>query len=98
MRSDKINLDERFTAYELARMFNVECKQGSTGEIKIPLLKIKRRKLSRGESKAVQPDDFIREGITSAPAGSKERIEALKAYYADVTAETESNTLSAFTI
>ena len=97
MKSNKINLDERFTDLELFRMFNVECdeeidarktrvpyieKEYVFNDIKAPLLKLhKRQNLSRGELQAVQSCDFIRDGITNTPAGSK-RVADLAAYYA----------------
>ena len=71
----KIQIDERFSEIELCRMFNVDCdphaepRKVSTryseapyalNDTKVPLLRFKRRKLSRGERKALQCEDYIR--------------------------------------
>lgn len=96
----KIALDERFTDFELAQMFNVDCNPTAgrkhaakvrnieepyaLNDIKIPLWKNRKRTLKRGERNALQQDDYCRREVSTNPPGSKDRIEDLRKYYSSV--------------
>ena len=96
MRSDKIKLTERFTMFELAEMFNVDCDPAckdrktlrvryidepyALNDTKVPLLVRRKRRLT----KRVRPmfDDRIKPGVTEHEPGTKGRHADLIAFYA----------------
>lgn len=88
----KVTLEERFTDFELFQMFNVECnpqaeqkatrvkhdkEQYAFNDIKMPLWKNKKRKLTK---RVKHHNDYVKEGITSEPAG-KSRVADLARFY-----------------
>lgn len=95
MRSDAIQLGERFTDLELFRMFNVDVApsiphdQGDRrplieegmcfNDIKIQLWSEVKRPLSRGERKALQSEDYC--VVSDSPPGSEGRIADLRAHF-----------------
>jgi hypothetical protein len=97
MDTTKIALTERFTAFELSQMFNIDCnpdcdyRQGlrvryidepyAFNDCKVPLLINRKRKLS----KRVRPmfDDNLKAGISEYEPGTKGRLADLVAFYAD---------------
>jgi len=88
----KVKISERFSDLDLARMFNIDLdphKQGYnhplTGDVDrvtMPLWRITRKPLKRGERNAMQTEDNLRNGVSQHPPGSAGRIEDLAAYYA----------------
>jgi len=67
-------------------------------DIKVPLWTIRKRKLKRGERKAQQVGDHLREGISTHPPGSRGRIADLAAHYSEVAADPSAEVESAFDI
>lgn len=96
MNNNKIKLTERFTMFELADMFNVDCDPNCQNRRKLraryieapyalndcnmPLLVRRKRKLS----KRVRPmfDDNLKAGISEYEPGTKGRHADLVAWYA----------------
>ena len=106
MDTNKIQIDERFNDMELFAMFNVDCNPNAeqketrvawdeseyaTNDIKVPLWKLKKRQLTRGEKKALQGEDNIKPGISQEKPGSK-RVADLARFYD----ENETKEKSAF--
>lgn len=102
MNSQAIAINDRFTDFELFQMFNIDCDPNidaretrvpyvegeyEFNDVKCPMWRNIKRSLSRGEKKAVTNGDLIRDGVTDAPSGSKQRIADLAAYYQSQTEE-----------
>lgn len=95
MDTTKINLDERFTTFELFDMFNVDCAPDcqdrskfrvryfeapyAFNDTKVPLLIRRKRKVS----KRVRPfNDGLKDGVSKHEPGTKGRHADLVAFYA----------------
>lgn len=95
MRSEKIKLEERFTTFELAEMFNVDCDPNCAdrktlrvryldepyafNDTKVPLLVRRKRKATK---RVKHYDDRIKAGVTEYEPGTKGRYADLVAFYA----------------
>lgn len=94
MNTNAIKLEDRFSDFELACMFNVECNPDADqketrvpfvegvyefNDCKVPLLKLKKRKLTK---RTVHFEDHVKPGITREPAG-KSRVADLARFYAE---------------
>lgn len=95
MDTTKIKLTERFTAFELADMFNIDCdpecmnrkslrvryidEPYAFNDTKVPLLIRRKRKVS----KRVRPfNDNLKAGVSEYEPGTKGRHADLVAFYA----------------
>ena len=79
------------------RMFQVDCAPMAgdglhTDVVKCPLWKIRKRKLRRGDKRALQSDD--NSTVKVGRPGSKERLEAYVRFYA----ENAANEVSVFSV
>lgn len=94
MNTDAIVLDERFTDFELAQMFNIELVTDESkasrvpyfedepynfNDVRVPLLRNRKRKLSK---RVVHFEDHVKSGVTREPAG-KSRVADLARFYAE---------------
>jgi hypothetical protein len=96
MRNDKIKLEERFTAFELAEMFNVDCDPScmdrktvrvrhidepyAFNDTKVPLLVRRKRRITK---RVKHYDDRIKPGVTEFGPGTKQRHADLVRFYAE---------------
>lgn len=96
MKTNAIKLEERFTAFEMAEMFNVDCDPSCTNrktlrvryldepyafnDCKVPLLVRRKRKVS----KRVRPmfADDLKVGVSTFEPGTKGRVADLIKFYA----------------
>ena len=83
MNTNELAIDKRFTDGELFGMFNVECSPSWTGPncLRIPLLKVKVRKVKASKRMQKMPCDKIKDGITKELPG-KSRVADLVKFYA----------------
>lgn len=106
MNTNAINLDERFSDFELFQMFSLDCDPKAESrtskvryveeryvfnDVKVPLWTNRKRRLPK---RVKHFEDHIKPGITAEPAGSKGRLAALVAFYA----ENHESEVSAFDI
>jgi len=108
----KISHEERFTDFELFGMFNFDVRPNATNSrnlhrmsddepyagmsvIKHPLLHFAKKR--RSKRWRMFPDN-IRPEVSQNPAGSRDRIEDMAAYYAEQMKKEENDRESAFDI
>jgi hypothetical protein len=103
VNTNAISLDERFTAFELAQMFNVDCDPNCSkrntlrvryieanyafNDVRVPLLVNRKRKVSK---RVKHYCDEIKSGITTHEPGTKGRVADLAKWYAANAANEES--------
>ena len=94
MNTNAIKLEDRFSDFELAQMFNIECKPDAEqhetrvpyvegvyefNDVKMPLLINRKRRLTK---RTVHFEDHVKSGVTREPAG-KSRVADLARFYAE---------------
>jgi hypothetical protein len=82
MNTNELAIDKRFTDGELFGMFNVECAPTWAGPncLRMPLLKVKVRKVKASKRMQKMPCDKIKDGVTTHQPG-KARVDDLVAFY-----------------